>query len=134
MDTDLEKIWTDFNDACFSCSLKAVLDIDWHELSGEHGIGAHGKYLPRINAIAIDQLVKFDANAVRAGDASAKRKYEIASGLVLHEMVHQSLYEKNAPHPGQHGQSFIAEAWRISELLGLTAPNEQSASRWPLAV
>jgi hypothetical protein len=124
-------MWEDINQLYFGGELKPVADIDWGELSGEQGIGAHGVFFDKSRCIAIDEKFRFDEEATKAGSKEEKRKLECAYRLLMHEMVHQALYQRKAPRPGQHGESFLAEAVRISKLLGDEPPTEENVHRWP---
>lgn len=133
----LRSMWDDINARCFDGELTPPVDISWQETGGENGVGAHGIYFPKVNAIAIDDRFRPDTEAVRSGDRSETMKLEITYRLVIHEMIHQALYQKRAPSPGGHGASFCSEAERVAGLLvangiEVVAPTLENAKRWPL--
>jgi hypothetical protein len=135
----LRSMWADINTRYFGGELTPPSDISWQEISGPNGIGAHGVYFDKVNAIAIDQKFRPDLAAVKAKDATEGEKLEIVYRLVLHEMIHQSLHEKHAPSPGGHGASFCSEAERVSKLLAengieVVKPTLENVRQWPLTV
>jgi hypothetical protein len=132
MDRHLQTMWDEINQRHFGGELEPLADIDWAETSGENGIGAHGVFFEKSKAIAIDEKFRFDEEAVKKGDEKETGKVEHAYRLLMHEMVHQALYQKKASQPGGHGASFLAEAERISQQLGLMPPTAQNVQRWPL--
>jgi hypothetical protein len=127
-------MWEDINRSQFGGELKPLAALDWGELSGENGIGAHGVFFPRSRCIVIDQKFKFDDEAIREGNEEEKRKAEQAYCLLMHEMVHQALYQKRADKPGGHGATFLAEAERISKQMGQELPTSDNVKRWPFHV
>lgn len=131
MDEDLLSMWSEINKECFSGELQRLAAIDWGEISGSEGIGAHGVFFPVSNCIVIDMKFRFDKEAIRAGDKKERIKLECAYRLLMHEMVHQSLHQKNAARPGRHDKSFLAEAERISKQIGLEAPTAENVHLWP---
>ncbi|SOC89928.1 hypothetical protein SAMN05421890_4917 [Ensifer adhaerens] len=132
----LRSMWDDINAACFAGELTPPADISWQETGGENGIGAHGVYLPKPNAIAIDERFRPDIAAVKAKDPKEIGKLEIVYRLVIHEMIHQALHQRNAPTPGGHGASFCSEAERVAKLLAasgieVVTPTLDNAKYWP---
>jgi hypothetical protein len=93
MDRRLQEMWEDINPRYFDGELEPLADIDWGETSGPGGFGAHGVYF-KSRCIAIDEKYKFDEEAIRAGNEEEKAKLEVAYGLLMHEMVHQVLYQR----------------------------------------
>jgi hypothetical protein len=100
MDSQLQKMWEGINQRHFDDELKPLAAVDWDEISGENGIGAHGLFFPKSRCIVIDENFRFDEEAIRAGDEKEKYKAECAYLLLIHEMVHQVLYQRKAPQPG----------------------------------
>jgi hypothetical protein len=131
MDRRLQEMWEEINQRYFSGELEPLADIDWAETSGDNGIGAHGVFFDKSRCIAIDEKFRFDEEAIKAGDEGESRKVECAYRLLMHEMVHQALYQRKAPQPGGHGASFLAEAERISKQLGQEPPTAANVQRWP---
>ena len=131
MNDDLQSMWNEINAEHFGGELNPVAEIDWAPISGEDGLDAFGAYFPYSNCIVIDERFKFDADMIRAGDEKETARLEVAFRLVLHEMIHQSLYQKMAPKPGGHSQSFVEEATRIAEKLDIQPPTEKDAFCWP---
>lgn len=131
MDKHLRTMWEEINQLYFAGELEPLADLDWGETSGKNGIGAHGVFFNKSRAIAIDEKFRFDEEAIKAGDAKEAGNAECAYRLLMHEMVHQALYQKKAPQPGGHGASFLAEAERISKQLGLEPPTAENVNRWP---
>jgi hypothetical protein len=132
MDSQLQKMWEGINQRYFDDELKPLAAVDWDEISGENGIGAHGLFFPKSRCIVIDENFRFDEEAIRAGDEKEKYKAECAYLLLIHEMVHQVLYQRKAPQPGGHGASFLAEAERISKQMGQELPTAENVKRWPV--
>jgi SprT-like family protein len=132
MDKHLQTMWEEINRDHFGEELKPLADIEWDELSGENGIGAHGRFFPKGNCIAIDEKFRFDEKAMKAGDQQELKKIKVAYCLVMHEMVHQLLHQRNDPKSGGHGESFLAEATRISKQMGVEPPTTENVHHWPL--
>jgi hypothetical protein len=131
MDKHLLSMWTEINKEYFGGELQPLAAIDWEETSGSEGIGAHGVFFFKSNCIVIDKKFRFDEEAIRAGNKEEKGKLECAYRLLMHEMVHQASYQKEAPQPGRHGESFLAEAERISKQMGLEVPTAENVHQWP---
>lgn len=131
MDKLLESMWDELNNRHFEGQLEKLTAIGWGELSGPKGIGAHGKFIPRSKCIIIDEMFKFDPEAMKRKDPQEWGKFDIAQRLLLHEMVHQSLHQKKKPNPGGHGASFLEEAQRIAQSLGEKPPTADNVDRWP---
>lgn len=132
MDKHLHGMWLDINEHYFDNQLIPLADIDYGELSGPDGIGAHGIYIGNGNCIIIDQLFKFDEEAVRKDVELEKNKLEIVYRLVLHEMLHQAVHQNAGRIIGGHGQEFLEEARRVAKLLAQPEPTEENVARWPL--
>jgi hypothetical protein len=131
MDSHLQSMWTEINQGYFGGELKPLAALDWDEISGENGIGAHGVFFSKSRCIVIDEKFKFDEEAVKEGNEEENRKVDHAYRLLMHEMVHQALHQRKADRPGGHGASFLAEAKRISEQMGQEAPTADNVKRWP---
>jgi hypothetical protein len=93
-------------------------------VSGDDAIDAFGAYFPRSKGIVIDERFRPDKDAIRAGDKIEEAKLEVAYRLMIHEMIHQALYQQNAPKPGGHGSSFVDEARRIADQLEIKPPTD----------
>ncbi|MET2825841.1 hypothetical protein [Mesorhizobium shangrilense] len=132
MDERLYAMWVQINRTCFDGQLEPLSAIGFEELSGPNGIGAHGKYVLQSKCIMIDKLFEFSEDDRLAGDDEALAKAEIACRLMVHEMIHQALYQHKKPNPGGHGNSFFDEAQRIANLTGDDAPTLETANRWPI--
>ena len=132
MDEDLLNMWNEINKDHFDGALKPLSAISWETLSGPGGIGAHGRFFPQSRVIVIDELFKFDKELMRANDAAELGKFSAAYGVLLHEMVHQALYQRNAPRPGGHGEAFLAEAQRIATRADARLPTAEDVHHWPL--
>jgi len=131
MDEDLRRMWQEINEAHFDGQLEPLAAIDWGPISGDHGIDAFGVFFPSSKCIVIAERFRPDRDATPAGEESEKAKVEVAYRLLIHEMIHQALYQQNAPRPGGHGSSFVDEARRIADQLGGKQPTEEDACRWP---
>jgi hypothetical protein len=131
MDKHLHSMWTDINTRYFGGDLQPLAAIDWGEISGPKGIGAHGVFYPKSNCIVIDEKFRFDEAAIKASDKEEEEKLECAYRLLMHEMVHQALHQKKAPDPGKHDESFLAEAKRISTQAGFEPPTAENVHQWP---
>jgi hypothetical protein len=135
MDKDLHGMWTDINRNFFAGELQPLAAIDWGEISGPASMEAYGRFIPKAKCIIIDEQFRFDKEAIRTGEKEEaekeKNKVECAYRLLMHEMVHQALHQKEAAQPGQHGASFLAEADRISKLAGMECPTAENVDRWP---
>jgi hypothetical protein len=128
----LQGAWAEINDRHFSGELEPLAAVDWGEISGNQGIGAHGVFFPQSRCIVIDEKFRFVDKLVRAGNEAETCKVEWAYRLLMHEMVHQALFQRNAPKPGKHAEAFLAEAIRISKQLGEEPPIAANVHRWPL--
>jgi hypothetical protein len=128
MDKHLQSMWVEINQSFFAGELKPLRDIDWGETSGPNGIGAHGRFF-KSRCIVIDEKFRFDEAAIKAGDKKEEGNAECAYRLLVHEMVHQLLDERNSPQG--HGASFLAEVQRISKQMGEEPPTAENATRWP---
>jgi len=124
-------MWEEINETYFSGELQPLAAIGWEETSGEDGIGAHGMFVAASRCIIIDQKYRFDADAIREGDENERAKCEIAYRLMMHEMVHQAVHQREGKKGG-HGAPFLAEAERISRLMGEEPPTAENVLRWPL--
>jgi hypothetical protein len=134
MDEHLRSMWKNINQRFFAGVLEELAAIDWGSISGPESMGAFGCYIPESKCIIIADRFKFDAAKIQAGDETENAKCEVAFRLMMHEMIHQALYQKKAPSPGQHRDAFIAEATRIAEHLKVPPPkDEAAAARWPVA-
>lgn len=133
MDKDLLSMWTEINQEYFAGELQPLAAINWEVTSGPEGIDAYGIFVAKSNCIIIDEKFRFDEAAIQAGDKKEEAKAEYAYRLLMHEMVHQALHQKNAPRPGGHGVSFLAEAERISKQMGIEAPTAANVHQWPFA-
>ncbi|MCP4120462.1 MAG: SprT family zinc-dependent metalloprotease [Bacteroidetes bacterium] len=131
MNEVLESLWIKINSDFFDGKLHPLAEIEWVELSGENGIGAHGRYVPQSMCIMIDSRFEPDKIKLRHKDKTEEAKLEVSYRLLVHEMVHQALHEKNAPNPGGHGKSFLEEAHRVSKILEVPPPNISECSSWP---
>ena len=129
MDHQLESMWKTINTTLFEGKLSPLAAINWEETSGPNGIGAHGKFVPQSKCIMIDQKFRFDEGA-KSPKEIAKRM--VALSLLVHEMVHHALHERGAPSPGQHGEAFMAEARRISKIMGGVEPSKEDLAQWPV--
>ncbi|MHC2531853.1 hypothetical protein [Bradyrhizobium diazoefficiens] len=132
MNERLESMWREINREFFGDELKPLAEIAFAETSGSGGIGAHGKFFDKSRCIAIDEKFKFDEEAIRGGSAEETNKVELAYRVLMHEMVHQALFERGAEKPGGHGEMFLAEAQRISKQMGEEPPTPENVVRWPL--
>lgn len=132
MDSELCSMWKDINDKCFGGELLPLADIDWGETSGKNGFRAHGFFSPKSRCIAIDQIFRFSADAIRSGDKTEEANAMIAYGLMMHEMVHQALHQRNVAQPNGHGDAFLEEAQRIAALTGESSPTAENVRSWPL--
>lgn len=131
MDGALLAMWRELNYRLFDGSLKEIVDIDWHALAGDDNLNAYGLFMHKVRCIAIDEQFRFDTAGVEAGVASEIAKKEISYLLVVHEMIHQALHEKGVERFGRHGAEFVEMATSITPKLGITAPTEMDAHRWP---
>jgi hypothetical protein len=132
MDTELNALWSTFNTQVFGGELRPLSGIDYGVTSGEDGIGAHGVYFDKANAIVIDEKFRYDRAKVVAGDVIEGAKCEVVMMLLVHEMVHQALHQRQASKPGKHDEAFMAEAARISPLIRVEAPSsKREAEGWP---
>ena len=132
MDPELSALWSNFNMQAFGGQLHPLSGIDYHVTSGADGIGAHGVYFHRSNAIAIDEKFRYDRAKVVARDQIETAKCDVVMMLLVHEMVHQALHQRQALKPGKHDDAFMAEAARISPLIGVDAPTSKTeAAGWP---
>ena len=123
MDRDLLDIWQTINKDCFGGRLRVVTDIDWHQLSGEDNLDAFGIYIPQVGSIAIDERFKFDKARCAARDEVELAKVEVAYRIVMHEMIHQALHQKEVDGFGGHGTEFVDEAAPIAAKLGGRSAN-----------
>lgn len=130
MDRLLFSLWNDINAQCFNKTLMFPNDIDWHPMTG-NGLDAYGIYLAYTRSIGIDVRFKPDLQLASAGDARESAKFEVACRLLIHEMVHQSLWQAGVGGAGGHGTNFITEATRVATILSDAAPNQSNAAQWP---
>lgn len=127
----LNSMWIDINERFFNNDLKPLSLIDWDELRGEEGIGAHGFYEKNGRGIFIDDEFKFDAELVRAGDKKETAKMDGAYLVLMHEMIHQAIHERGDPNFGKHHQSFLDEAVRIAAIMEVDPPTLAEVTQWP---
>jgi len=125
-------MWVEINKRYFDDQFTALAEIDYLILSGSDGIGAHGMYSGNGKCIIIDTLFKFDGEAVRSGNLEEQFKFDLVYGLMMHEMLHQSVHEKAGRIIGGHGPAFLEEAKRVASLLEEPAPTPENVARWPL--
>jgi hypothetical protein len=90
----LRGMWEDIKQRYFGGELEPLAAIDWDEISGDNGIGAHGVFFNKSRCIVIDEKFRFVEEAIRAGDEEENRKVECAYRLLMHEMVHQALHQR----------------------------------------
>lgn len=132
MDPELSALWSNFNTQAFGGELRPLSGIGYDVTSGEDGIGAHGVYFHKSNAIVIDEKFRYDRAKVLAGDLVEMAKCEVVMMLLVHEMVHQALHQRQALRPGKHDDAFMEEAARISPLIEVEGPSSKAeAEGWP---
>lgn len=132
MDEHLKSMWEDINERYFGGELEELWAIDWGPISGPGTMEAFGRYIPQSKCMIIADRFQFDAAKIQAGDEKEEAKLEVAYGLMVHEMIHQALHQKQASSPGQHQDAFIAEATRIAERLKVSAPiDKANSAQWP---
>ena len=131
MDDLLLDMWTKINKEAFGGGLEQLAALSFETLSGQDGIGAHGRYVPQSRCMMIDARFEPDSTKANNGNKLELAKCYVTYLLLVHEMVHQSLHLKNAKQPGGHGDEFIVEASRVAEVLRLGAADKDNAARWP---
>lgn len=138
MNSNLLRLWGDLNTDAFGGKLNTPAVIDWMPIALP-GPGLHGFFGATTRSIGIDP--RFDWTAQAPPGALANRQQDQFDGalyLVVHEMVHQALFEWTGVAGAGHGQAFVNQANAVQsalpELSHLPPANLGNAGYWPFPV
>lgn len=140
----LTNIWKKLNIDAFDGRINGPCFVFWEQMQG----GTLGKYWYKMNAICISNKFEFLEKKTsfiqkHDNDISEKefddwfKKYSIVLGILVHEMVHQIVFQVNGRPSQDHGEEFVDQA-NIVQPLDSDKPwplcTVENAPTWPVFI